>query len=174
VLVFLRFVGVTNAALWLGAIFFLTFLAEPLFRTPDVEKVLSPVFGGAASNFLLGRYYAVHFWFAGLALAHLLAEHLYAGKPLRRLALYLVIGLFITGLFAANLIQPRLERYHLEAYGILSTAAQREEGRRFLRLWHGTGQFLNSWTCLGVLFYFWQITTPSSSVRSVPPNKFRG
>jgi hypothetical protein len=137
-------------------------------------EILPPAYSGAVAQVVLERFYAVQFWCCGIALSHLLMEWLYAGKPLRHWPTYLVLGLLALSLLSGLIVQPKLKRLHRDVYGVRSTPAQREQGRRSTRLWEGTLQFANFMTVAGLWVYLWRINSGVNSMRFVSAGKLRG
>lgn len=176
VFLFLRIIGVTNAAVWFGAAIFFTFGVGPAFFSEEMLRVMSGsrAHVGAAAQVVLERYFAFHQWCGGIALVHLLAEWLYTSRPLRRWLLYLVVALFGLGLIGGHFLQPKLQRLHLEIYGIRSTEPQRQQARTSFKIWHGVAQTTNLLMALGLFAYLLQVTSSQNPARFVSGNKFRG
>src|SRR6266508_2140726 len=58
VMLVLRFIGVLNAAVWLGAAFFFTFAVAPAFFTPEVKEIFHGRFWpGVMAQFVVERYF---------------------------------------------------------------------------------------------------------------------
>ncbi len=70
--------------------------------------LLTRPYAGAAAQILIERYFLFHELCGGVALAHLVAEWLYMGKPLQRLTLWLLLGIFALGLVGGHSLQPKL------------------------------------------------------------------
>jgi len=174
VLTFLRLVGVTNAAIWFGAAIFLTFGVGPAFFSPGMLQILPRSHAGAAAQVILERYFVLHYCCAGIALAHLLAEWLYAGRPLRRWVLCLLLILFALSLSGGLGLQPRLKRLHLEIYGVRSTPQQSRQAAKSFRIWHAVAQTTNLFMTFGLLAYLIQVTSSPASPRFLAAGKFRG
>ena len=66
---FLRFFGVTVAAVWFGATVFFTCFAGPAFFTDEMKKLFPPPYNGAIAEIVLGRYFILHYLCGFLALA---------------------------------------------------------------------------------------------------------
>lgn len=172
-LVFLRLVSVTNAALWFGAVVFFTFGAAPGFFSEEMLTLMPRSHAGAAAMVLLKRYYLLQYVCASLAVAHLVAEWLYAGKPLRRATFYLVLGLTALVLCQGIWLQPKLAGLHLAMYGQRSTAEQRLHAQKTFGLWHGTAAVLNLLVAAGLLVHVWRATEPDTPLRLPGSPKFK-
>ena len=171
---FLRFIGITNAALWFGTAIFFTAFIWPAFDTPEMAKILPASHSGAVAQVVLERYDVLQYLCGAIALSHLLAEWLYAGRALRRWTLCLLAGLLAFSLFNGQMITPRLQRLHLDTYGIRSTPQQREQGRRSARLWNGALRVSNVFVSFGLWVYIWRLNRIESPARFVSAGKFRG
>jgi hypothetical protein len=162
---FLRFVGVANAAVWFGASIFFTFSIGPAFFSDKMIGLLTRPYAGAAAQIVIERYYFFHELCGGVALAHLVAEWLYMGKPLQRLTLWLLLGIFALGLVGGHSVQPKLRALHRTIYGPGSTPQQIVEAKQSFKLWHAASQALNLVVLGGVAVYLWRATTPGSGYR---------
>lgn len=158
----------------MGAVFFFTIGVEPAFTSAEMLRILPVSHRGAALHVLAERCFTLQSWCGGIALAQLLIEWLYSGRPLRRWVLYLVLGLWSWGLVGGFWLQPQLRRLHLDLYGIRSTVPQRQHAAQAVKIWHGiilTGNVLAN---LSLLAYVLQITSAATAPRFVSTNKFRG
>jgi len=174
VLVFLRFIGITNAAIWLGAAVGFVCVAAPAFFSDAMLRLLPISHAGAAELIVRERYFGLQYWCSAIAFGHLVVEWLYTGKPLRRWPTYLVVFLLGLALLGGLGLQPKLQRLHREIYGIRSTPQQRERARGWFRGWQVMAQTANVLTLLGLTTYVWQITSAGTAARFVSATKFRG
>jgi hypothetical protein len=174
VLIFLKFVGIANAALWLGTLVFFLCAVRPAFSSEDMSRILPLSHSGAAALILLSRFYFIQCWFGVIALAHLLADWLYAGRPLRQAHVYLLSALLLFSLAGAYWAQPKLRGLHLEMHGRLSTPQQIERAGRSVGFWRGFSLSLNVITLAGIGFYFWGLSNQPMPLRFASANKFRG
>lgn len=170
---FLRLVGITNVALWFGAGVVLAGVVGPIFASRDMLQILPVSHSGAAAHIVLSRCLVVQSWCGAIALVHLLVESLYAGKPLHRWPIYLVLGLLGLALFNGLSVQPKLQRLHLETYGIRSTPQQREQAKRATAGWKDTLHVTQLLLLLGVWLYLWEIANTDNAAKFLGPGKFR-
>jgi hypothetical protein len=176
---FLRFVGVVNAAVWLGGSVFFTVSAGPAFFSPEMAAVLGQSedsfrnYAGQIAQVVLGRYYRFHVTCAVIAWLHLLAEWLYLGRPWRKFAFSLLGALFVLTLIGGNGLQPRLKALHHTRY-YSSQPAEREAAAKSFRLWHGISQVLNVLMIGGLVLYLWRTANPADTPRFISSVKFRG
>ena len=161
----LRFVGVGNAAMWFGASIFFTFSVGPAFFSDKMIGLLSRPYAGAAAQIVIERYFLFHEFCGLIALVHLVAEWLYMGKPLQRLTLWLLLGIFALGLVGGHSLQPKLRVLHRTIYGPGSTPQQIEQAKQSFKIWHAVSQCLNLVVLGGVAVYLWRATTPGSGYR---------
>ena len=169
---FLRVVGILNAAVWVGTVIFFTFAAAPAFFSDEMATILPRSHAGAAAQVVVYRYFLVQLWCAGVALAHLVAEWLYSGRPFKRLTLILLMGLFVLNLFGAYVLLPRMKELHLRKYSPQTTEEAKISATRSFRILHVTSTLMNLLVIPGVLVYLWQVTKPVSTARFTSVNRF--
>ncbi len=162
-----------NAAVWLGAAVALACAVAPAFSSSAMIDLLRVPHAGAAQLIVARHGYALQAVCGAIALTHLVAEWLYAGKPIQRWPTYLVTGLFVVAV-AGGLVQPKLQRLHLEMYGVRSTPQQRVRAGDAFRSWHATVQAANVLMILGLAAYVCQVTSAGIAPRFVSATKFRG
>jgi hypothetical protein len=172
VLGFLRLVGILNAAVWVGSVFFFTFAGAPAFFSEEMVNLLGRPHAGAAAQVLVYRYFIMQLWCAGIALAHLIAEWLYSGRPFKRLTLLLLMGLFLVNILGAYVILPRLKELHLKKHSPQTTIEVKTSAGRSFRILHATSSLMNLLVIPGVLVYLWQVTKPVNTARFTSVNRF--
>jgi len=169
---YLRFVGVANAAVWFGASIFFTFSIGPAFFSEPMLRLFGGAnlevgrdYAGEAAQIIIARYFNLHLICGILALLHLAAEWLYMGKPLQRLTLWLLLGIFTLGLTGRFIIQPKLHGFHRTMVDRGAAVQLREEARHSFNAWHGASQAVNLVVLAGITVYLWRATTPGSGYR---------
>ena len=176
-LLVLRFVGVMNAAVWLGATFFFTFGAGPAFFSPEMRNLLKenyPYFSGGVAQIVVARYFYWQLACALIAVAHLLGEWIYLGKTPPKLTASLLGGILCLGLLGGFWLQPKLKSLHRIKYSPAATAGQRLQAAASFRGWHGASQGMNLIVLIGLAVYCWRTTNPPDSLRFVGAAKFKG
>jgi hypothetical protein len=160
VISFLRFLGVANAAIWLGAAVFVTFFAGPAFFSPEMLAVFGGqrYYAGAAAEIFISRYFFLHELCAGFALLHLLAEKFYLGRSLTRTTLALWFLLVALTLGGGLIAQPKMRALHREMY--FGTPAAQATAKKTFGAWHGAAQAANLLVTISLLGYFWRVTHP--------------
>src|SRR3989442_11060570 len=88
--------------MWFGASIFFTFSVGPAFFSDKMIGLLTRPYAGAAAQIVIERYFFFHEMCGVIALAHLVAEWLYMGKPLQRLTLWLLLGIFALAWWAVT------------------------------------------------------------------------
>ncbi len=161
----LRFFGIVNAAIWLGAAVFLTFVAGPAIFSPAMLEVLPRYHAGRVAQILLGRYFILQHICGAVAVLHLVAEWLYAGRNPRRFGLWLLVVLVGLGLLGGFWLQPKMKDLHTVKYAANATPVQREAAGKSFGLWHGISQTMNLLMLGGVLVYFWRTVNASVPTR---------
>ena len=107
--------GVLNAAVWCGSAIFLT-IGLPAIFSPELKKLLTLPGVGFAAEAVVARFFLVQYWCGAIALAHLLAEWFYCGRPVRRLNMALVLGLLAIALAGGLWVQPKMNALHEVKY----------------------------------------------------------
>jgi len=169
---FLRFLGVANAAIWFGSAIFFTFVVGPGFFSEKMVRMLGSgnaevgrVFAGAAAQLVLERYFTLHQVCGLIAILHVVAEWLYMGKPLQRLTLWLLLGIFALGLVGGYGLLPRLEALHRTSHAPGPPTAQREQAKQSFKTLHAVSRVLDLIVTAGIMVYLWRVTTPSNGYR---------
>lgn len=172
----LRFVGILNAGVWLGAAVFFTFGAGPAPFSGEMKNLLGannyPYFSGAIAQILIARYFHFQLVCAGVAAAHLLAEWLYLGKYPRKFQSGLLIGLCVAALLGGGWLQPKLKALHAATHGVHTRPEIREAASRSFKTWHGVSQAVNLLLVAGLGVYLWRAASPSDPTRFVSAMKF--
>lgn len=166
-LTFLRFVGVTNAAVWLGALVFFTVGAGPAFFSDEMLRLLGRPYAGAAAQIVLERYFDLQIICAAIALSHAFAERLYTGKPVGNISmivLSLLLGISLLGRFV---VEPKMKQLHMQMYAVQTNSAQKAEAKRSFGMFHGASQIVNLLVIAGVLAHFSQTAGPGVATRRV-------
>lgn len=162
----LRFVGLANAAVWLGATVFFLLGVQPAAESADMQTLLGPksfpFFSVAMTQMFASRYFHLYLACSVVALLHLMAEWLYLGKYPHRLWLVLVFGLCLAGLLQSYWIQPRLAEWHRLQF---THPEQRENARHAFGTWHGMSQAVNFAALSGLFIYLWRLTHPTEPMR---------
>ena len=93
---FLRFLGLLNAGVWLGAGIFFTFFAGAVPFSYEMRKLLGetnyPYFSGAIAQLLIAKYFQLQLLCGVVAFVHLATEWLYLGKTPRKLSFAVLVG----------------------------------------------------------------------------------
>jgi hypothetical protein len=181
VILVLRFIGLMNAAIWLGAAVFFTFAAAPAFFSDEVKALgLHPFWAGAMAQLVITRFFYFQCICGAVAIAHLLAEWVYLGRPLQRFTLALLVGVVCMGFAGGLWLQPKLKRLHLTKYSmseqykpVTIPAEERIAATKSFGLWHGVSRVLDLVAFAGLIVYFWRVTHPSDNLRFVSAPKFR-
>ena len=175
---FLRFIGLINAAVWLGGTVFFALFASPAFFSPDMQALLDaknfPYYSGAIAQIMAAQYFYFGTICAVIGFLHLLAEWLYLGRPGRMLSVSLLASLLVLSLIGQHWFQPKLKALHKTHYAVNAQPAEREAAAKSFNGWRLASQFLNLCLMGGLLIYIWRIANPSDTLRFVSSVKFRG
>ena len=170
----LRFVGLLNAAMWLGAAIFLTLVAVPAATSPEMQQLLSarnfPYFSVAIAQLLATRFFRWYLVCSFVAVLHLVAEWLYLGRYPQRLWLALVVALCLGGLVHVYGVQPQLQKMHQLQF---TRPDLRDAALRSFQAWHKVSTTLDVFLVCGLLAYLWRVANPPDSMRVLNAGKFR-
>ena len=163
-----------NAAIWLGAAVFTLVAAPAIFSGGTKTLGLHPFWPGATAQLLLARFFYLQYICGSVAIAHLLAEWVYLGRPLSRFTLALLSGMLCLGLAGGLWLQPKLKKLHLVMYSMSENykpaavpAEDRIEARRIWNRWHGVSRGAHLLVIAGLVVYFWRVTHPTDNLRFV-------
>ena len=174
---FLRFVGLMNAALWLGAVVFFSVAVWPAGFS-EMEQLLGstnyPFFSAAFVHVVAERYFLFTGVLAVMALLHLLAEWLYMGRPGRQVSLALLGGLLALVLIGGIWLTPHLKNLHIKHYATNLSRVERESAGRSYRVWHAGLFVINAIMAAGLVVHVWRVANPSDATRFISSMKFRG
>lgn len=160
-----------NAAVWFGGSLFMMVGVAPAVFDSDMDR-LGDLWKGIIAFHLFERYFALQYWCGAVALAHLLTEWVYLGKPLYRLSLGLVLGVFCLGLAGGLVVQPRLKQLHAVKYNS-SMPEARTKAAASLKIWHGISKSAGLLVVAGLGWYLWRMGNPPNAPRYAPSSKFR-
>ena len=171
----LRFIGIVNAAVWFGGALFYTVGVLPAFFNSEMKRVFGDFYVQVIANELTDRYYSLFYWCGIVALVHQLTEWVYLGKPLQRLNLAIIMGVFCFALFGGLWLQPRLKDLHHARYVPRAdrTETMRHQAHRSFRIWNGISRASNLLLLPALLVYTWRIVAPPNATRFLAATKFR-
>jgi hypothetical protein len=181
VILVIRFIGILNASIWLGAAVFFTFAAQRTFFSDEIKATgLHSFWPGVMAQLFIARYFQLQCICGVVALAHLLAEWVYLGRALHRFTLGLVLGLFLVGMTGSLWLQPKMKELHLIKYSMgpdykpvpMADALRIQAAMSFKR-WHAASSIVNLIALGSLIFYLWRVTHPSDNLRFVGAPKFR-
>ena len=180
VLVFLRAIGIFNAAIWLGTGVFFTFGVAPGIFSDAMKEVFVPkdsplgdYYLGIIAQQLIERYFTVNLVCCLVALAHFFGEMIYAGKPFRRLTFSLLIGILAIALLTTYVFAPKIKAVHYAKYR--GAPDQRPAARQQMSRLHAISASGNLLSLIALVIYTWQVSNPSDPTRFVgATSKFRG
>ena len=151
----LRFLGILNAGIWLGAGIFLTFGAGQAVFSPGVLEVLGREKAGFVAQAILSRYFVLQY----VCLAVAAVQLWLAGSSIPGVRPRLVLGVLAVLVLSGGLwLQPKLHDLNKVRYTMsLPEDERKEAGSSFGKL-HGLSQVMNLVLLGGVL---WHLCTVS-------------
>ncbi len=178
-LVVLRFIGIFNAAIWLGAAVFFTFIVAPGIFSPEMKRIFAPAgaplgdyYLGLIAQNLIGRFFALNLICGVIALIHFFAEMVYTGKSFRRFTVSLLLLILTFGLLGAFVFTPRIKAVHHVKYR--GSPVERPAAEKQMARLHAVSATGNLISLIALLIYTWQVTNPLEHTRFVSAQKFRG
>ena len=176
-LVVLRFIGVINAAVWLGAAVFFTFGIAPAVFSPAMKGLFGDYgdyYVGLIAQQLIARLFAVHAICGVVALIHFFGEMFYAGRTFRKYMFALIVVALGLGILGGTVLQPKLKSLHRTKYSRSSSDLERASAKRYFTWLHAGSQIGNMLTLILVVIYTWRVSNPPAATRFVSTHKFRG
>lgn len=174
---FLRFVGILNAAVWLGTTIFHLFGEGAALQSDSVRTLLGeryfPYFSGVIAQIVADRFF---YWLLAcgfLALAHLGAERLYLGRKSQSVGFGLVLGLIAVSLCLGVMVQPKQRMWHVQSHAVNATVPQRAASQKALRGWNGFAWGLHLLLVAGLGVHLWRLANPPEEKRFLGPPQFR-
>lgn len=174
---FLRFLGLTTVAVWLGAAVFFVFGAEPAASSQKMLGLIGqnnfPFFSVAIGQLIASRFLYLYTICAAIAVAHMAAEWLYLGKYPSSFWLGLLVGLCLLGLAQGWIVRPAIADAHQLQFRSKAPIEQREHAARTFKVWRGVSVTLNYMMVAGLGIYFWRVGNPNDPMRFVSARQFR-
>ena len=164
--------GLLNAAVWCGSAIFLV-IGLPALFSPELKRLLTAAGVGFAAQSIVARYFIVQYWCAGIALAHLLAEWLYCGRPLWRLNLGLLVVILSLSLAGGMVAQPKMRALHVTKY-FGRTSEQQMQAAKAFAAWHAASEAANLLAIGCLVCYLWQVSREQEPPRLLSFSKIRG
>jgi hypothetical protein len=173
----LRFAGMLNVAIWLGAAVFCVTALPAALNSREVVGLVgeryAELISGSLSQIIITRLYYLQIVCAIFAGIHVLAERLYSGRVPRRIWLVWLALLAAASVVISAWALPQVNRWQRQQYSSQVTPEDRSLAQQRYRLWHGLLQFLNAGMIVGISVYFWRVSHPENQPRFVSPMKFR-
>lgn len=135
------------------------------------EQGANYVHSGRLAAVVQARYFVLQYWCGAIAILHFLAEWVYLGKPMQKLTVGLLLGLFSVALIGGLWMQPKIIEFHRAKYSIQSSPEQKAQAARSLKAWHGSAAITNLLALGALAVYFVRINHLSNGTR-FSPNKF--
>jgi hypothetical protein len=148
-------------------------LALPAVFAPELKRLLTPAGVGFAAEAIIARYFIVQYWCGGIALAHLIGEWFYFGRPMRRVNLGVVVGVNCLGLLGGLWAQPKMRALHITEY-FGRTAEIQAHAAKIFGAWHAVSMTANLIVIICLAWYLWRISREQDTERFMSLSKMRG
>ena len=122
----------------------------------------------------MARFFLLQYWCGAIALAHLLAEWLYFGRPARRLNLALLTGLLAAGAWPADCGHSRKCACCTESSTLAKRRNMQTQAAQSFARWHAASETVNLLVIGGLILYLWHVSRPPESPRFGSFSKIRG
>jgi len=165
-------VGILNAAVWCGSAVFLA-VALPAIFSPELKDYVPAERIGFVAEAVVARYFLLQYWCGAIALAHLLGEWLYCGRPARRFNLTLVLAMLSVALAGGLWAQPKMNKLHVVKY-FGKVPEQRAQAGKSFGHWHAASESANLLVMGGLILYLWRVSVAPESPRFGGFSKIRG
>ena len=173
---FLRFIGLLNAAVWVGGSVFFSFLAGSVFFSPEVTRFTPPPYNGLVAQAMLERFFLLHYICGGIAIVHLFADWLEKRGTFPKQPILYVVVLLGLALLGGKWISPKLTIWHQQKYEfqvktegsppMIEPKAYSNEVRQDAKLkfsiWHGISQTVNLIMLIMLTWRFWRLIHPTT------------
>jgi len=143
----------------------MTFFVGPAIFSDRVVDLLTRAYAGVVAFAVFDRYFTLHLACGLVAVAQLVGESLYLGRPFLRWSLSLLAGILVLVLVGGYGIQPKLGELHRIIYAPGHSDPERAAAQRTFRLWHGLSQVLNLVVLGGITVHLLRSTRPGDSPR---------
>jgi hypothetical protein len=177
----IRFLGISNAAIWLGGSVYFTFVAGQLPFAPETKALLAKLgqepgayVGGMIAQIGISRFFSFQLVCACVALLLLGVEWLYQERKGRKFLLGLLGALLLLTLTGDYWLRPKLNELFRVKYAVNYPAAKRQEAARSFAIWHGVSMTTNLFMLGGLMIYLWHMSRPPEAPRFVRPQQIRG
>lgn len=174
----LRFVGILNAAIWLGGAVYFSFVSGQMPFSGEMKNLLGnsyPYYSGAIAQIGVSKYFSFHLFFCVVALVHLGAEWLYQERRNRKFLLWLVGAMLGLTLLGGYWLQPKLRDLHRTKHAINYPQPARDAAAKSFSRWHALSMTMNLFMLGGLVIYTMHMSRPPEIARFVrtAPNQFR-
>lgn len=166
---FLRFAGMANAAVWLGAAVFLALGAEPgVFSTETLGHLKRPSYDSVVVDGIL-RTRFLYFSLAcgGVALLHLMAEWLYLGRRVPRFSLGLVAGLIVLVLLNCGWLESHLSALHEARFKAQASRFAAQQAQQSFDRWQRASTAGDILMLGGLVLCLWRVARDDDPLRFV-------
>ncbi|HTI68463.1 MAG TPA: DUF4149 domain-containing protein [Candidatus Limnocylindria bacterium] len=161
----LRFLGILNTGIWLGAGLFLTVGAGQAVFSSAVLETVGREKAGFVAQAILSRYFVLQYVCWGIALVQWLAVKP-AGKGAGPLIRLVVLGALVAG--GGLWLQPKLHDLNKTRYTMELPEAERKEAATSFGKLHGLSQVMNLVLLGGVLCHLWTVSGGPRSKVAIP------
>jgi hypothetical protein len=173
----LRFVGLLNAAVWLGAGVFCSTVLLVAMNSREAVALVGAAYAeqvaGGLTQIIVKRWFHLQIFCAVVAGLHAAGERLYLGRVLRRFWAGLLGLLFLIGFLGSVWLGPKLVNLQRAQFVPALSAEARVAAQRRFDTWHAVFQVVNVAVIAGVGLHLWRLGNPQDEALFVMPTNFR-
>ena len=174
----MRFLGVLNAAVWLGAAVFRVAVVAPATDSRAMQELfgagVSSYFSGATELIIAEHCFYLQFACAIIAFALAQVERLYLGRELKSFWVCLLAAMIVLGFTGGFWLNPKLTTLHRAQHARLASPQAREDAAKSFRVWQGVNSAVNFFLLAGSGALLWRAGRPPTTTRFLDPGKLRG
>jgi len=166
----LRFLGLMNAAVWLGGVVYFSAAGIRTVFQPSIRALFHEYYVGTVAQALQASYFRFQVVCAAVAIVHLLLLWWLRPRHVQRPLATIVAIMSALVVLTAFVIQPQMKSL-FETKHRAPTWAQRETAATRFRVWHGVSQGFNLLILGGLVFYVWRMAAPADEVKFLTTQK---
>jgi hypothetical protein len=169
----IRFIGILNAAIWLGSAVAFTVVVGPAFFSSEMLGIFQREHAARAVEVVIADLYLFHMICAGVALLHLAVEYFQQPHWPSRFHVGLLTVLLGLNLTASLWLLPTMQQLEAIRYSDQTTEEEKADAKQRFAFWHGTSQVVNLGVLAALGFHLWRLTRPPQKPRFSSFTKFR-
>lgn len=145
-----------------------------VFQSEELTRLVPPPFSEASMHVFLARYLTLLLVCTLIAVVQHWVEQWYAGRPIFRLRLGILLTMVVITFVLKLVIYPSMTQQHLRAYRPKASQEDLQQGARAYRVWKTGFHFVHLFVVVGSFSHLWYISQRQSGYRELGMYQFRG